>query len=384
MTCHHFRYLDLSLGATGGVGSVAELPTTLLAGVHVFYCHSSLVQGIASREPDAALREFTAQLATGVSLHGVELSIDTDWGWQGEWLPRPHSLIPIHPHCCQDKAEYPAKVEEVFKKLREYLHTYPESPNPIFVLAHATAWDIVEDRTKLSPMSSGQLGHHYHEYLLWDGGGLWGEKGMPDDVTGRDVWFGAGWTAGRHCSLSSQSKKCVLPPELETHLTAAIRSLVDFDKLLATAPPVWLAGQKPTPESSFIRVLSEFSPPHWNPRRKEYIISSIGKLGGALLWKGILHKDLGRGTRLLLLDGWLTLWPSSDARDGSGNESGDLYLQPGSLAVLYWAAGQCGKPYTTTPEEFMENYQWAAYQKWFGGRWVRPLKGKNDKEGGGA
>jgi hypothetical protein len=63
----------------------------------------------------------------------------------------------------------------------------------------------------------------------------------------------------------------------------------------------------------------------------------------------------------LLFDGWLTLWPVEES--GKIN----LYLQPGSLALLYWAANIADMPHTESPETFLKSYNWSD-PKWFGGQ----------------
>ena len=76
----------------------------------------------------------------------------------------------------------------------------------------------------------------------------------------------------------------------------------------------------------------------------------MGDRGGPRLWKGLLDDSMTMHIRHLLLDGWLTLW---------ADDKNVLYLQPSSLALLYWAALQVDMPYTDTPENFINNYDWS-------------------------
>ncbi len=67
------------------------------------------------------------------------------------------------------------------------------------------------------------------------------------------------------------------------------------------------------------------------------------------------------------MDGWLTLWPVKE------NQETTLYVQPGSLAILYWAAKTASMPHTDSPDVFLENYDWSD-PRWFGGNWSRVQK----------
>lgn len=117
------------------------------------------------------------------------------------------------------------------------------------------------------------------------------------------------------------------------------------------------------PWQSYIACICEFLPPYkfidedeeetlWLP------VHTPGGFGEPLLWKGVLDTDIHMLMRQLLMDGWLSLWPDKD-----GNK---LYLQPSSLALLYWAARHSRKPHTSSPRDFIENYDWN--EKWFAGR----------------
>lgn len=187
----------------------------------------------------------------------------------------------------------------------------------------------------------------------------------------RLAWLGSGWLSSRLEGALAQNPSNYAtdpypcPPEIEAWAKAALERLMAYDAVLLAYYrkeqkadlPGWQAWQ------NYIGTLCEFLPYHkprnsTNPKREDYLpTNSSGSRGGPRLWQGYLGPQVNMHIRHLLLDGWLTLWPVE----------GKLYYQPGSLALLYWAAKHADKPYTNSPKDFIENYDWSA--AWFGGNW---------------
>ena len=99
----------------------------------------------------------------------------------------------------------------VFGRVNRLLNTGKPSPAFAIALNQASVFDLVGDRREKSPLIDATLG--YHEYLLWDDGGLWGKENwhnQHDEVKKaygsksntspldtwaeqRMAWVGAGW-----------------------------------------------------------------------------------------------------------------------------------------------------------------------------------------------
>lgn len=200
-------------------------------------------------------------------------------------------------------------------------------------------------------------------------------KLSPEQANLRLAWLGSGWLSSRLEGALAQSPSDYAtdlypyPPEIEVWAKAALERLMAYDTALLsyyrkeqkTDLPGWQDWQ------NYIATLCEFLPYHKprnnpNAKKEDYLpTNSSGSRGGPRLWQGYLGPQVNMHIRHLLLDGWLTLWPVK----------GKLYYQPGSLALLYWAARLADKPYTNSPKEFIDNYDWQSKSKyWFGGNWL--------------
>lgn len=246
-------------------------------------------------------------------------------------------------------------------------------------LSQATVFDLAADRNAQSPLYSGTL--NYMEYLLWDDGDLWGKEAWKKQAASlieknphlsegaaalRLAWQGAGWMSSQlamRCQSSDDSWPN--PVDIETWAEAARASLVRYDHALIK----YFLGEKHSSPpghndwNNYVRTLCDFLPPHKSRKGQDWLASTnSGDPGGPRLWSGILDEGIHMYLRHLLLDGWLTLWPVDD--DGGTK----FYLQPGSLALLYWAARRADMPYSRTPEQFLRNYDWSD-PHWFGGQW---------------
>ncbi|MEQ1531721.1 MAG: hypothetical protein ABL925_20605 [Methylococcales bacterium] len=208
----------------------------------------------------------------------------------------------------------------------------------------------------------------FHEYLLWDDGGLWtGADSDWSQAASKDylAWLGAGWMRSRlQNQLAAQHQQhCEFIPQIAEWAESARKNLLRSDEALVN----FFKGEEPAgrqPWNSYIRTLCDFLPYH-RPRDNSndwYPSNSLADEGGPMQWHGFVDSKMHLHVRNLLLDGWLTLWPSK-------HDTEHLYLQPGSLALLFWAARWGDMPHTDSPEDFLANYNWAENKHWFGGNW---------------
>jgi len=249
-------------------------------------------------------------------------------------------------------------LERGLDRLQATLAQRPEQPQPI-TLAEQTE---VENPTKEPQADSlAEPSNPIAEQ----------EKRSVEDANLRLAWLGSGWLSSRlEAALAQNScgyatELCPYPSEIEVWAKAALQRLMEYDAVLLAHYrqeqkadlPGWQSWQ------NYISTLCDFLPYHQAraagaPKGDYLPTNSSGGRGGPRLWQGYLGPQVNMHIRHLLLDGWLTLWRVEDK----------LYYQPGSLALLYWAAKHADKPYTNTPKEFIENYDWKS-APWFGGNW---------------
>ncbi len=331
-------------------------------GFHAFYTCECWITGIqlsVGGSPDDLRQVFNQQ-------HTVkELLIQNDMGSKLTVNPDSCPLVLI-PTLSASRLD---EITTFFQVLRNILSGVSSndgsnfSNQPGFSLNQAASWDLCLERERHSGLIPNA--HDYHEYLLWDSGGWHNQDTLHD----KDVWCGCGWISSRLQSNINKSPEWCLPKLGEwanksmDELSRAIRNLTSFYQ-----------NQEETPynleeHGNFIRTLCEFLPYHKSRHTdsNKYIPSNMmGERGGPMRWRGLLDDRLYLRKRHLLMDGWLTLWPVTQ-QDGTT----ELFVQPGSLGLLYWAARKADMPYTDTPENFLENYDWQDNPNWFGGKWER-------------
>ena len=220
---------------------------------------------------------------------------------------------------------------------------------PCILLARADFWTIAFQPDYQSPLSN--MGDYLQAFLLWDDGGLWEESAWETKVEDRcrQAWRGSGWVETRipesqHPFPFNES----LAYEIEKSLEALVKQrqetkekdIEHFQRALCRyLPRVWKVERWGTPFPN-------------NPFRDYLRPHQLEDLA-----------TLDEIERLLLLDGWLTPWLYQDK----------WYIQPGSLALLYWAANSLGYEYADSPENFMKYYDWSS-PEWFGGYLNQPQR----------
>lgn len=346
---HSPRIFDL-IGNSVAATNTDAVKLLERAGVHLLLCNSAQI----GRSPPTPVLGRSVEWLLPM-IHSERQRVE-QWEWSrlARWNFRDLDLIVID-------RERLDKVEELFGILYKEWVSGRKASARIYILAPAPAWDLIEDRVRNSPGT-------YHEYLLWDDGGLWDDVLWNSAKCGRDmlVWLGAGWTSHRHRRFGETANKHaekMFPPSLEIHISSGLGDLQKEEELLKS---LMGQGERPIPPMwrSHLRALCEFLPYHRSPRRNEWLPTTIGHRGGPRPWKGVFDPELNMHLRQLLFEGWLTLWPDI----GSGTKKQRYWLHPGSLAVLYWAAREEGKPHTNSPQDFVKGYDWDT-GCWFGGRW---------------
>lgn len=240
----------------------------------------------------------------------------------------------------------------------------PPQCSSILLMTSAAQWDAVNDRTKGSLFPIGTP-FNYHEYVIWVKGPHY-PRSVNDEksLTNEQAWIGAGWPGHKYrkaLDMSAEDFKFNIPPAIEQQFQEAYSALVKSGEELEELNT---AGKRKLLNTlnyqTYRRALCEFLPPHYSSALPGYIPSNVrGGEGGPIKWSGIIDPELYIQKRHLFLDGWLIPFPHGDG----------VVLQPASIALLYWAAREEGRPHTESPQAFLTKYQWELYDSWFGGRW---------------
>ncbi|WGS86725.1 hypothetical protein [Methylomonas sp. UP202] len=284
----------------------------------------------------------------------------------------------------QFQNNYAGKTSEFLRDIRKVSapQESPFSESITFALHQASSYELRGER---SWFLSNTLKNY--EYFLWDDGDLWSqaqwdskrlgleEKGMsPQTAEQRLAWLGSGSISLQLDHLCQSSAETLyFPPALAQLLEATISRLGRFDQAVLD---YYRENKNSEPSgfnhSDYVRLLCDFLPDHRSRLNSEKFLNSnsLGDDGGPRPWQGVSDWRMEMKLMHLLLDGLLTLWPKDPDKESS--EGTELMLQPGSLAILYWAARTADMPWTKTPTEFLKNYQWDD-PNWFGGRRQRWL-----------
>lgn len=380
----NFRCLNINSLQTVNSKNLSVLLTQAKNGFYAFFAHSSLVT--IKTASSSKLKNCFEQISTDRSNNGhtVITSIINPFGSGfSNWVPRPKCLLLVGEKISDD---FSSKVLLLSQKLREVLadENNSFSKQAGFALIQASAINLISERFQQSPLMAGTLG--YEEYLLWNDGGLWGQDDwntrlaefnhLGNKASLRLAWLGSGWLCSRlDESLSGNNNAWFYEPDIETWAKTAMETLLQFDEVLikhyeidkSSVPP----GRKPW--NSYVRTLCDFLPYHYSRDEPKELLPSNGlaNKGGPRVWRGFLHDSTTMHIRHLLLDGWLTLWPVSDEK-----QQQKLYIQPGSIALLYWAARQADMPHTESTEAFLKGYDWSD-PNWFGGQWNYQADGQS-------
>jgi len=244
----------------------------------------------------------------------------------------------------------PTSDREISASIAEYLADGQDKFQVIF--AAAGFYAIANDRISGSVI-------HSPGWLFWDDGNLW--EGWAD-LSFPNAWCGSGWASLRTRNIYADPREDNIAKrnELMARISQGARDLVAHLHSMENLP------RNARNEQAGIRRLAE-TLARYLPRYRHLPKGQTGgipwrevswaDLKKPSAWRGISDDRLDKLRRSMVLDGWLTLWPDRDNQ---------LLLQPGSLALMYWAAATLGLPHTKTPEAFVSNYEWQ--NDFFGGR----------------
>ncbi len=208
-------------------------------------------------------------------------------------------------------------------------------------------------------------------YLVWDDGGAW-----QGELSDQDAWIGSGWLNRSHRQQANEGT--LLPDAMHERIEHAAQELATRRLLeRTTSSPgrteinrqvrriaAWLAAYLPMTREHKGESWQLYSP---------LDLDGVASWGGPRPWFGPYHPKMHFDPleRALMLDGWLTLWERRDDQQ--------LYLQPGSLTLLFWAANKLTLPAANRgATAFIKAHSWDG-GGWFGGRWLPP----GDKKNGG-
>lgn len=342
-----YRFLPLSAPKGCEVSAAGLLDAVLndarfKKGLHFFYYHTRMLK------PDKG-GEVVQLLVSSITVDHETRDWDKD-----AWKPEANSLIILDTTPAKN---LPKQAVAALGKLRIALYDKEIfKKKPALALCPAVIQDLRGYFDLVSYVDS-------DGYCLWDDGGLWEASAWQVPDKSALAWRGSGW-AHAYISNGANANGAELSSVLENRINRAAedldlygRSLLDY---VTKHDNEHLPALERKPGVSYVAALLEFLPGYRRDpaahAQVPFPCHSAGGHGGPMPWPGIeaLHQHL----RHLFLDGWLTLWPVGD----------ELYLQPASLALLYWAARWADKPFTQSPEQFIKHYAWDR-GSWFGGHW---------------
>ena len=288
----------------------------------------------------------------------INFYIENDFSDQDHWyniLKSKESNCVIY--CTNDFSDLNKESRRVTSKLRSILQNEME---------------LFDDRRLVlfSPAISLDLDHHpaneksllfdflqVKAYLLWFDNDLNKHDGRSLDV--HKCWCGnglAGWL------LRNQPEE---PFDLSAFfmqsLDSRLEALNSYERELAEGQAYnWVASQ------DYLIELAKFLPPY--RRNNRFVRGAFNHEDGKpIIFPNILALTMHQ--RHLLLDSWLTLW--------CAKEREELFLQPSSLALMYWVARKLNLPRARNAEEFLTLYfdldgqqrrqEYWKEASWFGG-----------------
>ena len=331
---------------------------------YAFYLHDSMILEVQN-----SLSPLAIAIKTELERNGFKLEQILSSSLNG-WEPVGYACYLLGGEC----KDFP---ERMLIRAGKFRASYQQNLDPVLSLNQCTAHELFNERYLFSALDFAL------EYLLWDDGGLWRKESWNSQIEQLEVnlnfnenqgrqrlaWFGSGWMSrSLKQEIYMRNGPWAFPPEIELWINSALENLEEYDKALGKLRNNSDILRRQS-RSAYIRTLCDFLPYYFSrDKTKTFPSSSSADQGGPKRWRGILDTPMNLYLRHLILDGWVTLWPVLE-QDGNTR----LYYQPGSLALLYWAARQADKPWTKTPKEFLEGYDWSD-KRWFGGNWHYPWK----------
>jgi len=244
--------------------------------------------------------------------------------------------------------EYEKKLQSCFGWLRQKItERSQEGKSSVMLIAQPDVWWLGFQPDIHSVLL--ESGDFLHTYLLWDDGNLWDREVWANDSESRlkAAWRGSGWSETRVARIERGDFPC------NDDLSTQFRN--NLDLLVKQASDAESKQSVDQRKHDLLRTLCSYLPRVYDGKEWRTPFPNTPDEPGAPKRFDDLA-SLGRLERILLLDGWLTPWQYKKA----------WYVQPGSLALLYWAAKELKYAYTGSPEQFIKCYDWSA-PEWFGG-----------------
>lgn len=340
---HRWRCVEITTRPHGDGydGPLSGLVESHKAGICVLYTHNRhILWGSVPESAAIAVREALPETEREEAIEipdwrGIETAAPTS-----TWRPGARILL-LRP----DRADSDGATT-IYSALRKTLGE-GGLKDPLFILASSNVWDYLHDPGALSQLVADP---QVREYLLWDDCGLYDSR---DGLADAEAWPGAGWIGPRARDLAGRDA-LRLPSVLSKDFHDGLRVLADLQRR-GTDHSGSVMVQREV--DYYLSILGGFLP-QFKATEDRWLPAMPGQFGGVRGWRGMDDLALDSGVRQLLLDGWLTLWKSSN---------GYAY-QPSSLVLLYWVAQELRKRHAQEPQAFLDNYAWRR-SGWFEGRW---------------
>ncbi len=328
----------LNLGQRSGESTWTDFLGSKDPGIHVLLTHEGYLENLLL---DPSFREEILGEGASVCRMPKDMS-DERGGLEASF----HLISPFGLSCdsyVSGLTAYMGKLRQQFFNSGSSSAHATDKENRLVSLARADFWSIAFQPEVSSPFLA--IGGILHTYLLWNKGGGWEEEG--NGYWACHAWRGSGW--------------------VEPFVDCGAKNNLPFSEDLSDrlkANLYRLARQYPCNETEqsvdqrkhdLLRTLCSYLPRVNDGKEWRTPFPNTPDEPGAPKHFHDLA-SLGRLERMLLLDGWLTPWQYQD----------EWYVQPGSLALLYWAARELKYAHTASPERFIERYDWSA-PGWFGG-----------------
>ncbi len=340
----HFRVLPID-SVLGNSFSWKDMNEQLKPGINLFFTHGGYLPSMAYGQ------SIKDELFPSVKrFHRMPLEYDDKEelnsfpGGDGEesaYLIEPFELAPD---------EYERKLQSYLGWLRRKITERDQTDqSSIMLIAQADVWWLGFQPDIQSVLL--ESGDFLRLYLLWDDGNLWDREAWAKYSKSRLklAWRGSGWTETRVARIEGRDFPYPFNDDLSVQFANNLALLAERDPDTESTQSV---DQR---KHDLLRTLCSYLPRvHDGKEWRTPFPNTPDEPGAPKRFDDLA--SLGRLERMLLLDGWLTPWQYKKG----------WYVQPGSLALLYWAARELKYAYTASPERFIECYDWSA-PSWFGG-----------------
>lgn len=374
---HNFRFIDLATNSVYFLNKNDDvgIKSLLSKNVHCFYTHFGYLHTLATRSnADIGLAYyFTKAILEDLGINGLSViqgTEDLPSVLQQKLLVLITSINPGDAH--QNQFMGFDRSKEFLGRLHQEFKTDDFEHQSSLIFTQPTLWDFAFLHGDQSLVTQNPF---FHQYLIWDDGGLWNENVWGGDSKQRlaKAWRGAGWLSQRMQHLSFD-ELCLNRLE-SSQCELSLRRMQGLIRDLRAYEAGGLSDEKIDDGYLLLKTLCAFLP------NTNFVDGSWGMAmensrydapGGPVPYGD--HSDFDTYQRVLFFEGWLSLWP---AKTEDWEDRPRYWLQPSSLALLYWAANQMDYPNTKSVGDFLNGYDWfgkygatmyGSEGAWFSGR----------------